>query len=108
MRVIIGILELVKTNAIDRTVGLSLVERLSHARSTASANKWRNEEGKTAKLDANLFVEQLKEAEVVMVLRNIDSMSYYPLIYSGKIYKMSQKTEILNAVIANCKKYTGE
>ncbi len=108
MKAVIEIIGLIQSRAIDRNQGLSLIERLKYARETANINSGRSDEGKSARLAKTQFIEQLKEAGVVPTLRNLGSMSYYPMHLNGKKFSMAEKTEVLDELIANCNKYIGD
>ncbi len=105
MKVIIEVLNAIRDNNIDKVDGLSLIERFKYARETARKVSDRGELGKEARADKALFLEQLKESLVIPTLRQIGSMSYYPMYLNTKVFEIADRDLILDELIANLDKY---
>ncbi len=105
MKAIVEILNLIRDNSIDKVSGLSLIERLKYARETARVVSDRSEVGKEARQDKALFLEQLKESLVIPTLRQIGSMSYFPMHLNGKVFEIKDRDLILDELIKNLTKY---
>ena len=106
MRVVISLLKDVKDKKINRGDAGRILYEYKNARNSNPASKWATDEGKFIKLQFQKFEDVIKKVGIVHILQHLDNMTRYPLVVDGVNYDMSQKDELLEALIKQIEKDT--
>lgn len=91
--IIPDIIDLVATRELDLFSATTMIEKYMHDRLSAHITYRRDDEGKKAKLQALELEKKIRP--VLSVLKNLDSMTYYPMTIDGVTYTMADRVKLL-------------